>query len=97
MREECKCHGMSGSCSVKTCWMRLPNFRVIGDALKDRFDQATRVQVNNGMKNSNENQIMRNNRRNNKNFANTNNARETNSVHVRGQNQRKQNRYDTFF
>jgi hypothetical protein len=74
--------------------MRLPNFRTIGDALKDRFDQATRVQVNNGMKNSNENQIMRNNRRNNKNFANTNSAsaRETNSVHVRGQNQNKKNR-----
>lgn len=92
MREECKCHGMSGSCSVKTCWMRLPNFRVIGDSLKDRFDQATKVQNNNNMRNSNENQIMRNNRRNNRNFANTNNARETNSVHVRGQNQRKQNR-----
>lgn len=92
MREECKCHGMSGSCSVKTCWMRLPNFRVIGDGLKDRFDQATKVQNNNNMRNSNENQIMRNNRRNNRNFANTNSARETNSVHVRGQNQRKQNR-----
>ncbi len=92
MREECKCHGMSGSCSVKTCWMRLPNFRVIGDSLKDRFDQATRVLTNNGMRNNNENQILRNNRRNNRNLANSNNARETNSVHVRGQNQRKQNR-----
>ncbi|XP_031369961.1 protein wingless-like isoform X4 [Apis dorsata] len=43
MRQECKCHGMSGSCTVKTCWMRLPNFRVVGDNLKDRFDGASRV------------------------------------------------------
>lgn len=43
MRKECKCHGMSGSCTVKTCWMRLPPFRVIGDSLKDRFDGASRV------------------------------------------------------
>ncbi|XP_065163036.1 protein Wnt-1 isoform X1 [Atheta coriaria] len=47
MRQECKCHGMSGSCTVKTCWMRLPPFRVIGDNLKDRFDGASRVMVSN--------------------------------------------------
>lgn len=47
MRQECKCHGMSGSCTVKTCWMRLPSFRVIGDNLKDRFDGASRVMVGN--------------------------------------------------
>lgn len=43
MRKECKCHGMSGSCTVKTCWMRLPSFRVIGDRIKDRFDGASWV------------------------------------------------------
>ncbi|BES88829.1 Hypothetical protein NTJ_01636 [Nesidiocoris tenuis] len=43
MRQECKCHGMSGSCTVKTCWMRLPPFRIVGDNLKDRFDGASRV------------------------------------------------------
>ncbi|CAG9784628.1 unnamed protein product [Diatraea saccharalis] len=47
MRQECKCHGMSGSCTVKTCWMRLPSFRSVGDALKDRFDGASRVMVPN--------------------------------------------------
>lgn len=57
MRQECKCHGMSGSCTVKTCWMRLPNFRVIGDNLKDRFDGASRVQVGNNGHSSNENSI----------------------------------------
>ncbi|KAK2139725.1 hypothetical protein LSH36_1636g00003 [Paralvinella palmiformis] len=43
MHQECKCHGMSGSCTVKTCWMRLPEFREVGTMLKDRFDGASRV------------------------------------------------------
>ncbi|XP_046338482.1 protein Wnt-1-like isoform X1 [Haliotis rufescens] len=43
LKQECKCHGMSGSCTIKTCWMRLPAFRNVGDILKDRFDGATRV------------------------------------------------------
>ncbi|XP_073794065.1 protein Wnt-1 isoform X2 [Danio rerio] len=43
MQQECKCHGMSGSCTVRTCWMRLPSFRLVGDYLKDRFDGASRV------------------------------------------------------
>ncbi|XP_049871476.1 protein Wnt-1 [Pectinophora gossypiella] len=47
MRQECKCHGMSGSCTVKTCWMRLPSFRSVGDSLKDRFDGASRVMMHN--------------------------------------------------
>ncbi|KAJ1524300.1 hypothetical protein ONE63_010811 [Megalurothrips usitatus] len=43
MRQECKCHGMSGSCTVRTCWMRLPSLRVVSDNLKDRFDGASRA------------------------------------------------------
>ncbi|KAI0227270.1 Protein Wnt-1 [Lamellibrachia satsuma] len=42
-KQECKCHGMSGSCTLKTCWMRLPSFRTVGTALKDRFDGASKV------------------------------------------------------
>lgn len=53
MRQECKCHGMSGSCTVKTCWMRLPVFRLVGDNLKDRFDGASRVMVSNSLRGSN--------------------------------------------
>ncbi|KAK0073881.1 hypothetical protein PV325_009068, partial [Microctonus aethiopoides] len=61
MRQECKCHGMSGSCTVKTCWMRLPNFRVVGDNLKDRFDGASRVMVTNSERiRGNNNAIMSN-------------------------------------
>lgn len=47
MKKECKCHGMSGSCTVKTCWMRLPSFRDIGNNIKDRFEGASRVSSNN--------------------------------------------------
>lgn len=47
MRRHCKCHGMSGSCSVRTCWMRLPPFDEVGTQLKDRFDGASRVHVSN--------------------------------------------------
>lgn len=44
MRTVCKCHGISGSCSVRSCWRRLSSFRQIGDWLKTRYDEAIRVQ-----------------------------------------------------
>ncbi|CAG7716557.1 unnamed protein product [Allacma fusca] len=47
MRRQCKCHGMSGSCTMKTCWMRLPNLREVGNSIKDRFDGASRVLISN--------------------------------------------------
>lgn len=40
---ECKCHGVSGSCSMKTCWLKLPSFREVGDYLKDKYDGAIEV------------------------------------------------------
>lgn len=39
----CKCHGVCGSCNVKTCWKRLPPIRDVGDKLKEKFDGATLV------------------------------------------------------
>lgn len=40
---ECKCHGVSGSCSMKTCWLKLPSFREVGDYLKEKYDEAIEV------------------------------------------------------
>ena len=43
MQPVCKCHGLSGSCTTKTCWQTMPGFRAIGTRLKDRFDGASKV------------------------------------------------------
>ncbi|CAH1784942.1 unnamed protein product [Owenia fusiformis] len=42
----CKCHGVSGSCSLKTCWQSLLSFREIGNFLKEKYDGATDVKFN---------------------------------------------------
>ncbi|XP_067938397.1 protein Wnt-5b-like [Watersipora subatra] len=42
----CKCHGVSGSCSLKTCWQELSPFRTIGDKLKKNYDIAMQVGFN---------------------------------------------------
>nr|XP_019933497.2 protein Wnt-6-like [Aedes albopictus]XP_019933515.2 protein Wnt-6-like [Aedes albopictus] len=43
MRMECKCHGLSGSCTMRTCWMKMPPFSEVGARLKEHFDGATKV------------------------------------------------------
>ena len=39
----CKCHGVSGSCSIKTCWRSLPDFSAIGARLKHHYTSAVEV------------------------------------------------------
>ena len=45
MELKCRCHGLSGSCSVKTCWRELPTLYDISDALKIKYDEAVKVEV----------------------------------------------------
>ncbi|CAJ0933223.1 unnamed protein product, partial [Mesorhabditis belari] len=46
-KPKCKCHGVSGACNLKTCWMQLPAIRDIGQHLLDKYRTAKRVQINN--------------------------------------------------
>ncbi|XP_028606563.1 protein Wnt-9a [Podarcis muralis] len=39
----CKCHGVSGSCTVRTCWRQLSPFHEIGKQLKQRYEMALKV------------------------------------------------------
>lgn len=36
----CKCHGVSGSCAMKTCWPQLPSFTHSSRAVKTLYDNA---------------------------------------------------------
>lgn len=40
-----KCHGLSGSCELKTSWWSLPSFREVGNTLKEKYDQATEMKI----------------------------------------------------
>ncbi|PAA71892.1 hypothetical protein BOX15_Mlig027977g1 [Macrostomum lignano] len=42
---DCKCHGVSGSCSLKTCWQQLLPFKLIGQRLLGLYDQAAKVKL----------------------------------------------------
>lgn len=43
LKTTCKCHGVSGSCAVRTCWKQLAPFHDTGRLLKYRYDNAVRV------------------------------------------------------
>nr|AHY22363.1 Wnt16 [Paracentrotus lividus] len=40
-----RCHGVSASCSLKTCWKAMPNFKEIGDLVKLRYREGVEVVV----------------------------------------------------
>ncbi|XP_078055411.1 protein Wnt-8b-like [Mustelus asterias] len=52
MKRTCKCHGVSGSCTTQTCWLQLPEFREVGDYLKDKYHRALKVDLLRGAGNS---------------------------------------------
>ncbi|XP_060531552.1 protein Wnt-2b-like isoform X2 [Cylas formicarius] len=43
MQRTCKCHGVSGSCSMQICWRRLPAFRNVAEGLYHRYEGASHV------------------------------------------------------
>uniref|UniRef100_F6QW85 Protein Wnt n=1 Tax=Ornithorhynchus anatinus TaxID=9258 RepID=F6QW85_ORNAN len=43
LKLECKCHGVSGSCTLRTCWLALSDFRKTGDYLRRRYNGAVQV------------------------------------------------------
>lgn len=45
--KKCKCHGMSGSCEMKTCWKSTADFREVGTVLKRKFYAARKVIIHN--------------------------------------------------
>ena len=44
MGVECKCHGVSGSCTTQTCWTTLPPFRKVGNLIKAKYDAPLEVE-----------------------------------------------------
>jgi len=48
MKVTCKCHGLSGSCSLITCWQQLAPFRKVGDYLRSKYQDSTRVKPTRG-------------------------------------------------
>ena len=47
VRKECKCHGLSASCTIKHCWERMPPFREVGELLLVEYGGATLVKIDN--------------------------------------------------
>ncbi|XP_068442828.1 protein Wnt-16 [Clinocottus analis] len=43
MATHCRCHGVSGSCAVKTCWKTVAAFERVGLHLKERYERSTQV------------------------------------------------------
>ncbi|XP_065191391.1 protein Wnt-4-like [Sycon ciliatum] len=41
----CKCHGLTGACSVKICWRSLPKVQVVGLILKDKYRNALQMGI----------------------------------------------------
>ncbi|XP_072387263.1 protein Wnt-11b-1-like [Diabrotica undecimpunctata] len=45
LRTQCKCHGVSGSCNIKTCWKALPPMSEVGGKLLEKYTNALEVHI----------------------------------------------------
>lgn len=43
MEKKCRCHGISGSCELKTCWRTMPSFEQVGNYLKTKYEISIQV------------------------------------------------------
>ncbi|CAK9292550.1 unnamed protein product [Gordionus sp. m RMFG-2023] len=43
IRKQCRCHGVSGSCELKTCWLNMSPFSIIGAHIKNKYRESVRV------------------------------------------------------
>lgn len=43
MELKCRCHGVSGSCELKTCWRTLPSFAQVGQFIKDKYENSIQI------------------------------------------------------
>lgn len=73
----CKCHGVSGTCQLKTCWKSAPPFHVIGNILKQQFKRAILVDQTN---NNNGPLLLRKQTRNTKRQKQSRIPRRTNNI-----------------
>ena len=49
MRTLCKCHGVSGSCALQSCWRQIGDLRKVGRYLKKQYKGAMKVDYSNGI------------------------------------------------
>lgn len=44
MQKRCRCHGVSGSCTMQTCWMQTAPFKEITSELRVKYEKAHKIQ-----------------------------------------------------
>lgn len=47
MKTKCKCTGVSGSCTMRTCWKTVPEFKEVGTILMENYEYAVLIRASN--------------------------------------------------
>lgn len=47
LKKHCRCHGVSGSCSLQTCWLSMKPFLEITKDIKRMYENSILLQVDN--------------------------------------------------